>query len=167
MKFLIGVLLLMLSFSLQAVVNAPDSNQFDNLGAIKKEDKKFITVLNNTLSDLVSGQVMTWDLTTDDGAKATMSSTRGDVTVACVLTKACVAGAVCELCQVYGKHDAVLFDADNATATAGVDIFVSGTVAGSIDAIPLSGRTDLQKRFGFFYDAPTVSGNTEVFINVN
>jgi hypothetical protein len=125
-------------------------------------EKIFINVKNGSGSSLAAGSLVVWDLTADDGATVTTSTTQTN-SPACVIEKACSASALCS-CQIYGKAN-VLADLGGVgapPAVAGARFFLSATNAGYAAAITTPGATT--PAGGIFYDSASATATVEVFI---
>lgn len=127
-------------------------------------EKFFINVKNSSGGALEDGDVVVLDVSADDGYSVTTSSTAFDVPH-CVLNEACSASAMCE-CQTFGYKSNVNFDSTNGSATAGELAFISENNAGDIQSEITSSISAADVPVGVFYDSPSASGDTELFIRL-
>jgi hypothetical protein len=128
--------------------------------AVQDVEKKFIKV--KAAAAIAQGQVVSLDLTADDGGTVVLGPTSGLAPI-CIATKAIASGALGE-CQTYGLFDYGAFDSTNSAAVAGDMMFMSTNNAGYISA--RSAKLASEKPLGFFYDAASASGSVQVFINL-
>lgn len=125
-------------------------------------EQHFIKVLNKSGGSVVAGKVMIWDVSNDDGASVTTTTSASQMP-ACIMAQACSANALC-LCQTYGYNSAVYFHVGGGNAVAGAPFFISTGTAGYIKAISSPGAGD--RPAGIFYDAASASGTVEAFIRL-
>ncbi|MGE3608012.1 MAG: hypothetical protein AB7I27_00390 [Bacteriovoracaceae bacterium] len=125
-------------------------------------EKEFINVVNKSGSTLAAGAVVILDVTNDDGASVTTTTSASQVPM-CVNTKSCAANALCE-CQTYGYFSAALFHVGGGNAVAGRPFYISTGTAGYIKAIASPAASDIPG--GVFYDAASASGAVEVFLKM-
>lgn len=125
-------------------------------------EKQSINVKNVHSGDILAGQVVTLDLTADDGVSVVLSTTAGLVPL-CVMEVACAVNALCP-CQTNGKLDVALFDSSHANAVAGKRFYMSTANAGYLAARNTEVATEAPG--GIFYDAATASGSIQVYIKL-
>lgn len=139
------------------------STNVDYAGAVVNgtKEQRFINVINASGVSIAVGKAVVWDLTADDGASVTTSTTATN-TPACIMAVTCAAAKLCK-CQVYGYFSAVLFDSTNNNATAGKRVYLSTRNAGYVAARGTELATEVP--IGIFYDSASASGAVEMFID--
>lgn len=125
-------------------------------------EQRYIDVINNSGGTLDIGTAVVLDTSVDDGASVTTSVTTG-LSPLCLMAVSCLDNKLCR-CQTYGYMAAAKFDSSNASSVAGKRFFMSSTNAGYISARSPELVTEVEG--GIFYDAASVSGSVEVFINL-
>jgi hypothetical protein len=158
MKNLLILLTVVLGFNAYGVINAPMSNQYDATGALTRSDVVDIKVKCGEAGS--AGDVMTFDLTADDGAKVEQGDVLGEA-AACVLVEACAANALAK-CRVYGKISAN-HSGTGDNAVAGVPVFVSpsdGKVTG------ITSPSGHNYPVGIALDASSSTEALEVFVQL-
>lgn len=162
-KFL--ALILTLAFTVCAfadigLVNRSNTLKYDGTVDSNALEQKFINVYNRHAATVAVGTAMVLDVTNDDGASVSLSTTVG-VKPICVMAVSCASGKLC-LCQTYGYFSAALFDVTKGNAVAGKRAWLSTDNAGYLAAR----GTDLatEASIGVFYDAASASGTIELFI---
>lgn len=128
-------------------------------------EKHFINVINNSGSAFPVGAVVVQDLTDDDGASVTTTTTQNALPL-CVITAACANNALCKNCQTYGLNSSVLYDSGAGTATAGLGVYLSGSNAGYVASPAHNLIGSSFSKIGAFYDTSTTSGSVEVFLKL-
>lgn len=166
MKGIFITMLMLLAFQAHALM-APigRSTNLEADGSIKSGtlEQHFINVINRNGSSTAAGTVMCASLTEDDGASAVSCPAAAGGIPLCVLAVACADDAACK-CQTYGLHSSVLFDAGGGQATAGQGAYVSESNAGYVQATVLGSVVATDRLIGAYYDSPSVSGATEIFL---
>lgn len=163
MKSFIFLVVALFSINSFAILTSFNSNSKDGLGEVKHYDKIFITVQATDNDAFVVGEVVVLDNTVDDGmvVRNITTQTRRPL---CVVVEAIAAKAFGK-CQVYGYNSAVLFDAGatayGSVATAGDQVYISGSVAGYAAGAAASSH---YPSIGEFLDSDATSGTAEVFI---
>jgi hypothetical protein len=160
MKFLIFIIFAFsfLAFAENGMVGRSSSLKYD--GTIEQPEKFFINVKNTSGGALVAGNIVTPDLTEDDGVSVNTATAAGS-TGQCILIEACADDALCK-CQTYGIYDSALLTVAEANATAGQPFYVSTTTAGYISPV----KSTTQVPAGIFYDSASSSGAVQVFIKL-
>lgn len=162
MKNLLVLLFALVTFEASAI-NGPMGRStalsYDGTVDSSSLEKLFINVKNGSGGSLAAGSVVVMDLTADDGATVTTSTTQTNSPV-CVIEKTCAASALCS-CQIYGLAN-VLFDGSGPASVAGARFFLSATYAGYVATI--SSPNGTQPAGGIFYDAASASGSVQAFI---
>ena len=124
-------------------------------------EKIFINIKAN--GAIVAGNVVSADLTADDGATGVIGPITG-LAPLCIATAAIADGAIGK-CQTYGISEVALYDATNiSSATAGQRGYMSTVNAGYIQARDTELATEIP--LGYFYDASTASGAVQFFIQL-
>ena len=159
--------ILVFVFMLSAFADIGPVNRSTNLdfdGSLKSGSREVwkINVVNRSGGTLADGSAVIWDVSEDDGYSVTTSTTAGQ-TPACIIAESCADDALCE-CQVYGYKEVILFDAGNASATAGGKMFISENNAAYVQADSSEAASD--EPIGIFYDTSAASGSVEGFIRL-
>lgn len=155
MKFVLALI-----FSLTAFAAFGQGGVYDATGALKTQNKKFISVVNSASGTLSLGMVVCPDLTADDGVAVDYCATSGFPAMCVIAQTSCAVGAQCK-CQVSGVHEAVDLDVTQGNAVAGDAAFAhtNGTSYGD--------TTDTGKQaFGIYLDAATASGTAQVYLTL-
>lgn len=165
-KFLILGLALCLTagsvFAEYGLMGRSNTIKYDGTVDSSALEQRFIDVINNSGSTLAIGTAVVLDTSADDGASVTTSVTAG-LSPLCLMAVSCLDNKLCK-CQTYGYMAAAKFDSSNANSVAGKRFFMSSTNAGYISARATDLATEAPG--GVFYDAASVSGSVEVFINL-
>jgi len=159
MKSLLLVVLFLVAFTAQAIMTSNiSSTSIDATGTIKAHDK--ISIMVKAGAALVKGQVVSYDLTADDGFTVVATDAIGQK-AACVLEQSVAAGAMAK-CQVWGFSDYVLV---NATLAATAGELGYANAAGYVAPIALTGVASYYAPVGRFLDSETASGAVDFFIS--
>ncbi len=172
-KLLMLSVLAMALFATEAsalIGNVGKSNNFDYAKVVipGSVERQYINVKNSHTAPISAGMAAVLDTTADDGASVVISATSGLAPV-CIMPQVCLVGAICK-CQVYGELAAALFDGGSLTtffpipSVAGQSFWMSTANAGYISMRAIYSAQEV--RGGIFYDAVSVSGNAQVFINL-
>ena len=164
MKFIIAFLIAtVLAMPAHAIIgNIGHSTNLDYAKAIVPEsvEKLFINVKAGVA--IAAGQVVSLDLTADDGASVVVAPVSG-LAPMCVIVAACASGALCK-CQTYGIIESALFDVTNSSSVAGKRGWMSTDNAGYISARGTELATEIP--LGVFFDAVSASGSVQFFIKL-
>ena len=125
----------------------------------------FENYINRDGSTTAIGSVMCLSLVEDDGASIVSCPAVAGGTPICVLAVACADDAACK-CQYYGLNASVLFDATSFAASAGLQVFISESNAGQVQAETLLSIVASDIPLGVFYDNEALSGSVEIFIKL-
>jgi hypothetical protein len=125
-------------------------------------EKEYINVINRAGSTVAVGTAMVLDLTEDDGASVTTSSSDGQVPI-CIMAVSCADDALCK-CQTYGLNADALVNVASGAAVAGKPFYLSTLTAGYIGNETSPAAGDIPG--GVFYDAASSSGAVQVFIKM-
>jgi len=167
MKNLLFLFAMLFTFNAYADIGLVDrSTALDGAGNLLAGslEKVFIKVKNTSGGSVANGDVMILDVAEDDGYSVTTTTTAASVPV-CVMAQACADDVLCD-CQTYGLKDDVNFDSTNYNATAGSLAFVSENFAGAVQAELPANYAVSDVPIGVFYDSPSASGDTELFIKL-
>jgi hypothetical protein len=81
---------------------------YDALGAVKSQNKEFISVVNSSVGAMTVGMVVCADVTDDNGIGADLCGTAGFKAIGVVTNASCAVGARCKL-QTKGYFSEALF----------------------------------------------------------
>lgn len=143
-------------------VNRSTNLKYDGTVDAATLEKRFINVINKSGGSIVAGKVVILDVSNDDGASVTTTTSASQVPM-CVMAVDCSSNALCK-CQTYGYFSAAYFHAGGGNAVAGRPFYISTGTAGYIKAISSPGAGDIPG--GVFYDAASASGTMEVFLKM-
>jgi hypothetical protein len=131
---------------------------YDATGAVKLQNKQFVSVVNSAAGALTVGEAVCADLTTDDGIGVDFCTATG-LPLGIIADTSCAVGARCKL-QVKGVVEAAVLDVTQGNAVAG-DLAYAHT-DGSLfgDTTPADGITAV----GVFLDAAASSGTIQVLL---
>jgi len=162
MKNLLLGFLFVFSLTAFAVVTPSGiSNHFDNTGTLQFKDSVDIMVKNGTGSSMAAGSLAALDLTADDGATVTTTTTLGDASSLCIVVNAIAAGKVGP-CRVYGYIANAQLDATAGSSTAGANAYASTTAGKVQGTTPGATLTPV----GVFLDTSSTSGDVELFVRI-
>lgn len=162
MKLILAALLLISTNAFATIGNVGHSTALDYAGAIVPETVEKIFINVKAAAAITAGQVVSLDLTADDGATVVVGPTTG-LAPLCFATTAIASGSLGK-CQTYGLFDIALFDSTASSATAGKRVWMATGNAGYIAARSTELATEIP--VGYFYDAPSVSGTAQIFIKL-
>lgn len=162
--------LFIFAFALTAnalILKTGSGNEFDYTGTSVKAggyDNVYTTVKNISGATQTSGTIMVHDLTKDDGASVTTTTT-AFISPACVLVEDVVDDGFGK-CLIRGYISDLKFDA-STTASAGYPIYLSRSNAGyAVTADHSNDKIDGWVKIGHILDAAATSADVEAYINL-
>lgn len=159
MRSLVLFVSLILAMPAMAIITSPMSNQFSATGDLSRSDVVDMSVKCD--ASISAGDLVTLDLTADDGATVTKVDALGEAAL-CVMVKSCTSGQI-KPCRVWGKIEAN-FDGSYQAAVAGVPVFASAHVGGKVTGI--TSPSGHNYPVGIALDASSTTGSLEVFVKL-